>query len=140
VRSRYRWVVLAAGTASQATFAALLLGVPVLAPAVRDEYDLPLGGVGVVLTSVWIGGTAGLLPWGLLADRVGERAVLASGLALCGVATAGAAYAPAVGALVAVLAAAGAAGVAVNSASGRAVMQWFGRDEQIGRASCRERV
>jgi len=130
VAARYRWAVLAAGTASQAAFAALLLGVPVLAPAVRDEYGLALGGVGVVLTSVWIGGTVGLLPWGLLADRVGERLVLVSGLAVCGVATAGAAYAPNVGALVAVLAVAGAAGVAVNSASGRAVMQWFGPEER----------
>ncbi len=128
--TRYRWAVLAAGTASQATFAALLFGVPVLAPAVRREYDLALGGVGVVLTSVWIGGTVGLLPWGLLADRVGERRVLAAGLAVCGVATAGAAYAPGVAALVVVLSVAGASGVAVNSASGRAVMQWFGPHER----------
>jgi sugar phosphate permease len=102
----------------------------VLAPAIRSEYDLALGGVGLVLTSVWIGGTVGLLPWGLLADRVGERSVLASGLAVCGVATAGAAYAPGVAALVVVLSVAGASGVAVNSASGRAVMQWFGREER----------
>jgi sugar phosphate permease len=130
VAARYRWAVLAAGTAAQAAFASLFLGVPVLAPALRDEYALGLGEVGVVLTSIWIGATLALLPWGLLADRVGERLVLAGGLAACGVATAGAALAPSVAPLVVILAVAGAAGVAVNSASGRAVMQWFGREER----------
>jgi sugar phosphate permease len=130
VAPRYRWAVLAAGTAAQAAFAALLLGVPVLAPALRDEYDLDLGGVGIVLTSVWIGATVALLPWGLLADRTGERTALAAGLALCGVATAAAALASGLGSLVAALSLAGAAGVAVNSASGRAVMQWFGPGER----------
>ena len=40
--SRYRWAVLAAGTTAQASFSAITLGVPVLAPALRDQYDLTL--------------------------------------------------------------------------------------------------
>ena len=36
---RYRWAVLAAGTAAQASFSAVLIGLPVLAPALRDEFD-----------------------------------------------------------------------------------------------------
>ena len=127
---RYRWAVLSAGTAAQAAFAALFLGLPVLAPALRDEHDLTLRGVGVVLTSIWIGATLALLPWGLLADRVGERLVLATGLAVCGAAAMGAAAAPTLSALVVLLTVAGAAGVGVNSASGRAVMQWFGAGER----------
>lgn len=127
---RYRWAVLSAGTAAQAAFAALFLGLPVLAPALRDEYGLTLRGVGVVLASIWIGATLALLPWGLLADRVGERLVLATGLAVCGAAAMGAAAAPTLSALVVLLTVAGAAGVGVNSASGRAVMQWFGAGER----------
>ena len=127
---RYRWAVLSAGTAAQAAFAALFLGLPVLAPALRDEHDLTLRGVGVVLTSIWIGATLALLPWGLLADRVGERLVLATGLAVCGAAAMGAAAAPTLSALLVLLTVAGAAGVGVNSASGRAVMQWFGAGER----------
>jgi sugar phosphate permease len=122
--------VLAAGTAAQATFAALLIGVPVLAPALRDAYGLTLGEVGVVLTTIWVGATVTLIPWGLLADRLGERWVLASGLAVCGLATVGAAFASGIAALVVFLGLAGAAGVSVNSASGRAVMQWFAAEER----------
>jgi MFS family permease len=76
--------VLAAGTAAQATFSAVLLGLPVLAPTLRTELDLSVSEVGIVLGSVWIGPVLTLLPWGLAADRVGERAVLALGLSLMG--------------------------------------------------------
>jgi len=71
--SRYRWLVLAAGTAAQTSFSAVLIGLPVLAPEVRNEYDLSLFGVGLALDAFWVGTFLTLLPWGLLADRVGER-------------------------------------------------------------------
>ena len=96
-----------------------------LAPALRDAYDLTLAEVGVVLSAIWIGASFTLLPWGLLADRVGERGVLAVGLALCGVGLAAAGSAPSFAMLVVWLSLAGAAGSSVNAASGRAVMAWF---------------
>ena len=130
MRPRYRWAVLGAGTAAQAAFAAFLVGIPVLAPSLRDAYDLTLGEVGLVLTSIWVGGTVTLLPWGMLADRTGERLVLACGLAAAGAAAVGAAFAPTLGALIGALIVGGAAGVSVNSASGRAVMQWFGPEQR----------
>jgi len=117
--------VLAAGTAAQASFSAVLIGLPVLAPALRDEYDLSLFRVGIVLDSLWVGALFTLLPWGLLADRLGERLVLAVGLGGCGAALIGAGHAGSFTQLVVLLALAGAAGASVNSASGRAVMQWF---------------
>jgi len=83
-----------------------------------------------VLAAGWLGTTATLLPWGLLADRIGERAVLGTGLSGCAAATAGAAYAPGLPSLCALLALGGAAGAGVNSATGRAVMTWFGSDER----------
>jgi MFS family permease len=122
---RYRWLVLAAGTAAQTAFSAMLIGLPVLAPALRDAYGLHLVRVGVVLDSVWIGALVTLLPWGVLADRLGERLVLALGLGGCGVALVGAGYAGSFGVLVVLLGVAGAAGASVNAASGRAVMYWF---------------
>jgi MFS family permease len=117
--------VLAAGTAAQSSFSAVLIGLPVLAPALRDAYGLSLFQVGIVLDSVWIGPIVTLLPWGVLADKVGERLVLAVGLGCCGAALVGAAHAGSFTQLIFLLAFAGAAGASVNSASGRAVMQWF---------------
>jgi sugar phosphate permease len=122
--------VLAAGTAAQTTFSAVTIGLPVLAPALRDAYGLSLFRVGIVLDSVWIGTMLTLLPWGLLADRIGERLVLAVGLGGCGAALIAVAHADSFTQLVLLLAVAGAAGASVNSASGRAVMQWFPASER----------
>jgi sugar phosphate permease len=122
--------VLAAGTVAQSSLSAVLLGLPVLAPALRAEFDLSVSEVGIVLASVWVGPILTLLPWGVAADRVGERAVLAVGLALMGALVCVAAFVSNLVELVAVLGLASAAGASVNAASGRAVMSWFGRDER----------
>jgi sugar phosphate permease len=117
--------VLAAGTAAQTSFSAVIVGLPVLAPALRDAHSLSLLQIGVVLDSLWIGTLLTLLPWGVLADRVGERLVLGSGLLLCAAARVGAGDAERFEPLILLVGLAGAAGASVNAASGRAVMQWF---------------
>jgi sugar phosphate permease len=117
--------VLAAGTVAQTSFSAVIVGLPVLAPALRDAHGLSLVQIGVLLDSLWIGTLLTLLPWGLLADRTGERFVLGAGLAGCGAALVAAGYAGGFGSLIALIGVAGAAGASVNAASGRAVMQWF---------------
>jgi sugar phosphate permease len=122
--------VLAAGTAAQASFAATGIGLPVLVPVLREEYGLSLGEIGVLLSAEWIGALVTLLPWGLAADRYGERVVLALGLSGCAACLAGAGFAPSFGTLLVLLGLAGAAGASVNSASGRAVMHWFPADER----------
>jgi MFS family permease len=126
----YRWAVLAAGTAAQAAFSTLAFAIAVLAPALRDRYDLSLTEIGVVLSAEWIGLTFALLPWGFAVDRWGERWTLAGGLAGCSVFLAGAAFAPSFGWLVVLLGLAGIAGGSVQSGSGRAVMRWFTADER----------
>jgi sugar phosphate permease len=108
----------------------VIVGLPVLAPALRDAHSLSLVQVGVVLDSLWIGTLLTLLPWGVLADRAGERLVLASGLVGCGMALIGAGYAGGFGSLILLIGVAGAAGASVNAASGRAVMQWFPASER----------
>jgi sugar phosphate permease len=102
----------------------------VLAPALREEYDLTLTEIGVVLAAEWIGLTFALLPWGFAVDRYGERWTLAAGLAACAAFLAGAAYAPSFGWLVTFLGLAGVAGGSVQSGSGRAVMRWFAASER----------
>ena len=83
---RYRWVILGAGTLAQASFSALSVGLPALAPALRTHYRLTLGETGVVLGAVGIGMLFTLLPWGFLADRWSEQRVIALGLASSGTA------------------------------------------------------
>ena len=127
---RYRWTILSAGVVAQASFSALFLGLSALAPAIVRKYDLSLTEVGVVLAAVNIGLVFTLLPWGLLADRVGEPAVVGVGLTGAAVALFGAAFATSFAALVVALVLAGALGGCVQSASGRAVMAWFGPAER----------
>jgi sugar phosphate permease len=102
----------------------------VLVPTLRAEYSLTLNQVGLLLAAGWVGALATLLLWGLAADRVGERAVLVVGLGGCALCLAAAAYASDFAVLLGLLALAGASGASVNSASGRAVMQWFGASER----------
>ena len=127
---RYRWAVLAAGTAAAAAGSALFIGPAVLAPAIRAQFDASLSQVGVLLASLWVGTILTLLGWGLLADRLGERVVLGTGLGMCGVLAILAGLAGDFWVLLGVLFLASAAGASVNAASGRAVMQWFGPEER----------
>ncbi len=123
-------MILGAGTFAQATFSAVSVGLPALAPALRSHYRLTLGETGVVLGAVGIGMLFTLLLWGLLADRVSERIVIGIGLSVAGLAIVAAGRTHSYGALVAVLFVAGATGASVNAASGRAVMGWFPEHER----------
>ncbi len=126
---RYRWVVLAAGTLAQASFSASSVGLPALAPALKSHYGLTLGQTGVVLGGIGIGMLFTLLPWGLLADRLDERWVIATGLTGAGAMLAVASTTHGFGTVTGVLVAVGALGASVNAASGRAIMAWFPSSE-----------
>ena len=128
-RDRYRWVVLAAGTVAQASFSASSVGLPALGPALKSGYGLTLGETGVVLGAIGIGMLFTLLPWGLVADRVEERWVIATGLTGAGAMLAVASTTHEFGAVAVVLVAVGALGASVNAASGRAIMAWFPASE-----------
>jgi sugar phosphate permease len=128
--ARYRWTILALGTGAQTAYSAVFLGIPVLAPALQRQYDLDLTEVGIAIAAASVGSVVTLLGWGLLADRIGERAVLAAGLFGCGAGLVVAALAPSFAVLLVALAFAGASGASVNAASGRAVMTWFERHQR----------
>ena len=127
---RYRWTILALGTGAQAAYSGVFLGIPVLAPALRTEYALTLPEVGLVIAAVNVGSVVTLLPWGLLADRIGERFVLATGLIGASAGLVVAAFAPSFSVFIAAITVAGALGAGVNAASGRAVMGWFGERQR----------
>ncbi|MCB5174219.1 MFS transporter [Microvirga lenta] len=127
---RYRWVILSVGVLAQAALAALQHGLPALGPILRTRFDLTLPEIGLVLASSNWGIMSTLLLWGALADRWGERLVIAAGLGGSAVAIIAASQAADVTELVLWLILAGALGSAASAASGRAVMHWFSRRER----------
>jgi sugar phosphate permease len=122
--------VLAGGSVAQASYSAAGIGLPAIAPALRDEFGLDLRGFGILIAAGGLGLTLALLPWGLVADRVGERRTLALGLGSCAVFLALLTQADSLLPAAVLYALSGASGASVQSASGRAVMGWFGRDER----------
>lgn len=128
--SRYRWVVLAVGAGATAALSAVQGGLPALGPAIQGTFGLSLVEVTAVFSSFGLGTVATLLAWGVLADRVGERPVIACGLGAASLVMAGVAASDGYGALLAGVALAGALGAAGIAASGRAVFHWFPRDER----------
>lgn len=54
---------------------------PVLLPSLSAEFDLTLTTAGLLVTLIWVGYAVGQVPGGILADRYGERRILATSLA-----------------------------------------------------------
>jgi sugar phosphate permease len=128
--SRYRYVVLGVGFAAQAALSASLFSFAVLSPALGDRFGVGLGELGVAIAVSGGGMTLTLLGWGLLTDRVGERAVIATGLSGAALLLAAAARSDDFWVLVAFVTLALMSGAAVNAATGRAVMSWFPASER----------
>lgn len=127
---RYRWVVLVVGCLGTAVVGALRQGMPALSPQFRDAFDLTLSQTGFVFAALAAGMTAGLLPWGMLADRTGERPVLGFGLVGTAASLVVAATASSFGVLLLGLFLAGFFGGSATGSSGRAIMGWFTRAER----------
>ncbi|HWM85789.1 MAG TPA: MFS transporter, partial [Kofleriaceae bacterium] len=127
---RYRWTVLAIGSASTAAMAAAQGGLPALGPALQEAFGLSLVQVTGVFTAFGVGTVMTVYAWGALVDRIGERAVLALGPAIGGVALAAVVLVDGYGALLAGMFVAGMFAAAATGGSGRAVFGWFPRRER----------
>ncbi len=126
----YRWVVLAIGCLGTAVVGVLRQGLPALGPAFRDAFSLSLGQVGFVFGALAAGMTIGLVPWGALADRTGERLVLTGGLLLTAGALVLAALSGSFAVLLTGLFLTGLFAASATGATGRAVIGWFSRSER----------
>ena len=102
-------------------------GLAVLAPGLRDRYDLSLTR-SACFSGIERRRDLTLLPWGLAADYVGERVTGTAGLLGAGIALGAAGYAPGFASLALLLAISGAFGASINTATGRAVTSWFTRE------------
>ncbi|MFJ9789899.1 MFS transporter [Streptomyces globosus] len=121
------WVMLALGTCGQTASTTALYGLAYLIPAFQRDLGVSLAGAGLLVSCPIAGILLGLVGWGAVADRHGERLALSAGLfAATAAMAAAAAVADGGTALLGfLLAAAGVGGSSVNSASGRLVIGWF---------------
>jgi sugar phosphate permease len=127
---RRRWTILAVGTFAQAATCSFLYGMPMLVPALRSRDGLSLLQASLLVSAPIVGLLLTLIAWGALADRYGERVVIATGVGTAAVLLA---LVPAVSGFAGVgvlLVLAGASAASVNAASGRVVMGWFPRHER----------
>jgi sugar phosphate permease len=122
--------VLAIGAASTAAMAAAQGGLAALGPAIQEAFDLTLVQVTGVFTAFAAGTVLTVYAWGALVDRIGERAVLALGPALAGLALAAVALVDGYEALLATMVLAGMFAAAATGGSGRAVFGWVPRSER----------
>jgi MFS family permease len=107
-----------------------------LIPLLHTERGLSLAQAGLLAATPTIGMVLTLIAWGALADRIGERWIIASGLALVVLASVGAVLAA--GALLSTGYVAlgiffllgGMTAASANAASGRVVVGWFPRDRR----------
>ncbi len=104
-------------------------GIAYLIPSLRHE-GFSLVQAGFLVACPTIGLLLTLIGWGAVADRRGERLVLATGLGAAGVVLIGARSVHGYVALAACLGLAGAAGGSVFAASGRLILGWFARHER----------
>ena len=128
--ARLRWLMLALGTAAQASSFAFVYGLPYLIPTLRHTERLGLAGAGVLVACPTAGMLLALYAWGAAADRYGERVVLACGLGLATAALAGTLLVHGLVPLGLMFALAGAAGASVSAASGRVVLGWFAPEQR----------
>jgi MFS family permease len=124
------WWMLALGVAAQVAGTVLLSSPAYLIPLLHLDRGLPLSSAGLLAAAPTIGTVVTLVLWGALADRYGERWVIAGGLALA--AAFGFAAASVHGYLLigVMLFFAGGCAASTNAASGRVVVGWFPRSRR----------
>jgi MFS family permease len=124
------WTALALGVAAQTVGTVFVSAPAFLIPLLHTERGLSLAEAGLLASAPTVGMVLTLVAWGALADRIGERWVIAGGLALTAAAAAGAIGAEGYLALGLLLFAGGMASASTNAASGRVVVGWFPKNRR----------
>lgn len=120
-----RWAVLALIMAAQTMANVGPLGIPSIAPLIRDSLDLSVTQAGSFLSAYYIGPVLMSLPAGWLADRWGVRGAMILGQALIAVGLGAVALAPSFSFIVLILILAGAGYGVLNPTTTKAGMAWF---------------
>lgn len=120
-----RWAVLALIMAAQTMANVGPLGIPSIAPLIRESLALSMTQAGSFLSAYYIGPVLMSLPAGWLADRWGVRSAMILGQTLIALGLGAVAVAPSFSFIVAILAVAGAGYGVLNPTTTKAGMAWF---------------
>ncbi|WP_291050368.1 MFS transporter [Herbiconiux sp.] len=124
------WTALGLGLGAQISGTVFVSAPAFLIPLLHTERGLSLAEAGLLASTPTIGMVLTLIAWGALADRIGERWVIAGGLALTAIAAFAAVQAQGYVALGLFFLLGGAASASTNAASGRVVVGWFPKDRR----------
>jgi MFS family permease len=76
---RQAWALVASAVWAQVTISVAEMGVPTIAPYLKETFNLSLAGVGLLVASINLGRVVGSIPAGRAVDRVGESTVMIAG-------------------------------------------------------------
>lgn len=130
VRARRAWTALILGVLAQTAGTVFVSTPAFLVPLLHTGRGLSLGQAGLLAAAPTMGMVFTLVPWGALVDRVGEKWVIAGGLALTAFAGVGVLASHGYLQLGIFLLLGGAAAASTNSASGKIVIGWFAKDRR----------
>ena len=119
------WAMLGVGVLAQVAGTVFVTAPAFLIPLLHLERGVSLVEAGVLAAAPTFGLVLTLIAWGALADRIGERWVIAGGLALTALGALGAVFATGYIWLGIFFLLGGAASASTNAASGRVVVGWF---------------
>jgi MFS family permease len=124
------WRMLALGVSAQAAGSLFLSTPAYLIPLLHLDRGMPLAQAGLLAAAPSLGMVLALVAWGAVADRHGERWVIAGGLALTAGFALAAAVVPGYVGLGILFVLGGAAAASTSAASGRVVIGWFPRSRR----------
>ncbi|MEY9953864.1 MFS transporter [Leifsonia sp. EB34] len=124
------WLMLALGVLGQASSTVFVSTPAFLIPLLHTERGLSLAQAGLLASAPTLGLVLALIAWGALSDRIGERWVIASGLAITAIAAVAAMFVSSYVALGVLFLVGGMAAASPNAASGRVVIGWFPKERR----------
>lgn len=124
------WLMLSFGVLAQASSTVFVSTPAFLIPLLHTERGLSLAQAGLLASAPTLGLVLSLIAWGALSDRIGERWVIAAGLALTCLAAVAAMFVDSYVALGALFLVGGMASASPNAASGRVVIGWFPKERR----------
>ncbi|QJA00675.1 MFS transporter [Leifsonia sp. PS1209] len=122
--------MLSFGVIAQASSTVFVSTPAFLIPLLHTERGLSLAEAGLLASAPTLGLVITLIGWGALSDRIGERWVIASGLALTAAVAFAAMFASDYLSLGALFLLGGMASASPNAASGRVVIGWFPKERR----------